>query len=139
MGLLDGMLGNILGGVAGGGMGEAGSSPWLRLALQVLQQQGGIEGVAERLRAGGLGAQVDSWIGRGQNLPVSSDQLSNALGHDTLRDAAGQLGLPPHEAAGGLASILPQLIDGLTPNGAVTPETRAMLQQALSRFTQPNA
>ena len=31
---------------------------------------------------GGLGDVVDSWVGTGQNLPVSPDQLGGVLGDD---------------------------------------------------------
>jgi len=69
----------------------------------------------------GLGEVVGSWIGKGDNLPVSADQLKEVLGSDLLGKLAGQLGMDPAQASGQLADMLPGLVDQLTPQG-VAPE-----------------
>jgi uncharacterized protein YidB (DUF937 family) len=97
MGLMD-----SLGGLAGGLGGE-----------------GGLEGVLGQLQAGGLGDQVQSWIGKGGNLPVSAQQLESILGSGPLGDLAQKFGIDPAQAAGQLSALLPQVVDRLTPHGTL--------------------
>ncbi|MGA8033523.1 MAG: YidB family protein, partial [Casimicrobiaceae bacterium] len=68
MGLFDGVLGNLVGGLLGGQLpqGAQAQSPLLQMALQLLQQNGGIQGVLGKFEQAGLGAQAQSWIGTGQ-------------------------------------------------------------------------
>ncbi|MEO8411726.1 MAG: YidB family protein [Propionivibrio sp.] len=61
---------------------------------------------------------------------MSGEQIELALGSDQVSSIAQQAGIPPSEASSGLAALLPQLIDQLTPNGQV-PEGN-MLEQGLS-------
>ena len=79
---------------------------------------GGLSGLVEKFNQAGLGDVVGSWIGKGENQPISADQLSNVLGNDTLGKAAGQLGIDPSQLSGQLSAMLPGLIDKLTPHGA---------------------
>jgi uncharacterized protein YidB (DUF937 family) len=78
---------------------------------------GGLNGLVEKFNQAGLGDVVSSWIGKGENAPISADQLSGALGSDVLGKVAGQLGLDPSQLSGQLAQMLPGLIDKLTPDG----------------------
>jgi uncharacterized protein YidB (DUF937 family) len=64
-----------------------------------------------------MGEQVQSWVGTGSNLPLAPEQLQQALGGDVLDGLARQAGVSPAEAGSGLAELLPQLIDRLTPDG----------------------
>ena len=91
---------------------------------------GGLSGLIEKFNSNGLGDIVSSWVGKGANQPVSGDQMASTLGMDKIRDIASSLGISQTQAADGLASALPQLIDKLTPAGAV-PEDN-VLQQGLS-------
>ena len=68
----------------------------------------------------GLGEQVSSWIGNGQNLPVSAEQIQSALGSGVVSSLAGKLGLDASQASGMLAQVLPDLVNHLTPQGQVT-------------------
>ncbi len=106
-----------------GALGQGGAVPTqsglLDSVLGLVQGHPGGLGLLEQLAAGGLGEQVKSWVGGGQNLPVSADQIVSALGSDRVKQLADQLGLSHLDAAGGLANLLPQVIDHLTPNGAV--------------------
>lgn len=127
MGLLDQLAGQVLGSLSDA---KQGSNPLLDIATQLIQSQGGIEGLLAKLQSGGLGTQADSWVSTGQSLPVASEQISNALGADTLEQLAGNTGLNTNQLAGGLASMLPQLIDQLTPNGS-TAGANDLLSQGL--------
>ena len=66
----------------------------IQMALQMLQQNGGIEGVLAKLQQAGMGQQAQSWIGTGQNMPISADALSKIFGHGQLAQMAQQLGCP---------------------------------------------
>ena len=98
-----GGLDALLGSLAGGGGGAGGA--------------GGLGALIEAFQRNGMGAQMDSWIGTGQNAKISGDQLEQALGGDLLGGIAQQLGMSRGEASSGLADVLPQLIDRLTPQG----------------------
>ena len=117
MGLLDGLAGNLMGNALGrlGGGNSAVSS----IIQMILNQPGGIAGLAEKFQQGGLGNLVQSWIGTGQNLPVSGNQIQDVLGSDAIGDLAQKLGIPVETASGQLAELLPQIVDKLTPNGHV--------------------
>src|SRR6478735_12062580 len=117
MGMLDGLIGSALGGMMG--QSSQGQNPMLLMALQHLQQNGGIEGLLDKFRQGGYADQAASWQGTGQNIPVSGGALQEVLGSGAIGQIAQQLGMSHGEAAGGLAQMLPQLIDKFTPNGEV--------------------
>jgi uncharacterized protein YidB (DUF937 family) len=78
---------------------------------------GGLDGLVAKFREAGLGDVIGSWIGGGQNQPIGADQLANVLGSDALSGMASKLGVNPAKVAGQLASILPGLVDKLTPAG----------------------
>jgi uncharacterized protein YidB (DUF937 family) len=134
MGLLDQLAGQVLGslgsqsGAQDGAEGLGGVQGALLQAVMGLIQnsEGGLGGLLARLSQGGLGQQVASWVGTGANLPVSADQLGAALGGDTL-DALQQLGLSRE----GLAELLPQVVDQLTPEGQL-PASNAVFDQGLA-------
>lgn len=125
MGLLDSVVGALAGGQGGG------NNALLDVVMQLINQQpGGLAGLVQSFQQGGLGDIVNSWVSTGQNLPVSGEQLQAVLGGGTLQNIAAQLGVSNGEAAGGLASILPQVIDQLTPNGQM-PQGNDLLAQGL--------
>ena len=80
---------------------------------------GGLPGLISKFEKGGLGEIVSSWVGTGANAPVSGDQITNTLGIDKIRDIAGKLGMSDNQVSDALASLLPQIVDKLTPNGKV--------------------
>ena len=138
MGLFDSVLGAVmnsqggqsttgvgtsggLGSGLGGLIGLAASNPQL---LQVITGmlsntggEGGLGGLIGKFQQAGLGDAIASWIGSGPNQHASADQISDALGSDSLSQIAAQLGLSPDAAAGQLSQVLPKVIDHLTPNG----------------------
>ena len=108
----------------------------LQMALQILQQNGGIEGILDKFRQGGYADQAASWQSTGQNMPVSGSALQEVLGSGAIGQIAQQLGMSHGETAGGLAQVLPQLIDQFTPNGEVPDNHDDMVAQALAILTQ---
>ncbi len=126
MGLLDQVVGALANGQSAQG------NPLLDIVMQLVNnpQTGGLAGLVAKLQQGGIGDIVNSWVSTGQNLPVSGEQLQSALGGDMLGQIAARLGVSPQQASGGLADLLPQVIDGLTPNGQL-PQGGDMLAQGL--------
>ena len=99
---------------------EAGLDPAALAGLQgAIQQEGGLDGLMAKLKAGGLGPQVDSWVGSGENQPVEPAQLQRALGPDTVQRLSSGSGLDIGRLLPLLAMFLPQIINMLTPNGNV--------------------
>lgn len=85
--------------------------------MALIERSGGVPALLQQLQQSGLGDQVASWIGTGANHAISGEQLSAALGSGQLADVAQQSGVDPSQLSGGLAALLPQVIDQLSPNG----------------------
>ncbi len=141
MGLLDSVIGSVGGALAGQlgqglnqGLGQVlgqggGSAQLIEGLVRALTSggaatgggggglAGGLAGLVQQLQQGGLGEAAASWVSTGQNLPVSGDQLAQALGPQVLGQLAGSVGLDATQAAGPLAQWLPQVVDALTPQG----------------------
>jgi uncharacterized protein YidB (DUF937 family) len=140
MGLLDQLAGDVLGSLAGGqGQPQAaggGQAMLLQLVMGLLQgNQGGLGALLARLNEAGLGEQVASWIGKGQNLPVSAEQISQAFGGAGLGDMAALLGMSGDQLAGKVAELLPQVVDGLTPDGQLPSAEGTDMAQALGSLS----
>jgi uncharacterized protein YidB (DUF937 family) len=80
---------------------------------------GGLNGLISKFASKGLGDIINSWIGTGKNLPISTDQLQSVLGSDTVKNLASKLGMDNNTLLGRLSNILPQAVDKLTPDGKV--------------------
>jgi len=78
---------------------------------------GGLGGLLNKLQQGGLGNATNSWVGSGQNQPVSPGQLGSALGPNIIKTLAQQTGLSEEELTKQLSQVLPGVVDKLTPNG----------------------
>ena len=113
MGLLDSIAGAVMGKLGGteGGMAQ--------IALDMFNQHGGLNGVLEKLKTSGLGDQVASWVGTGENQAVSANQITSALGSSQIAELAAKFGITPDVLSGQLAQHLPDVINKLTPHGEV--------------------
>lgn len=131
MGLLDQL-------VAGLGRQSAGSqqgSVFLDLATTVIQgHPGGLAGLLDQFTAAGLGREASSWVSTGQNLPISAEQLAEVLGQGNVRALGEKFNVSPESASFGLASLLPALVDHLTPNGQVETPLTPSLNALHGRF-----
>jgi len=116
MGLFDSVVGSVLNNM-GGGAQASGSGDIVQMVMGLLQQQGGLGGLVEKLSQSGLSQQAASWVGTGDNLPVSANQISQALGSGPLADLAGKFGIDPAQLSGSLAQYLPEVVNQLTPQG----------------------
>jgi len=79
--------------------------------------QGGLNAIVTKLQQAGLGDQVKSWIGNGQNLPITADQLRQVLGNDTVKQLAAKYGIPVDQLSEILAHQLPLAVDHASPDG----------------------
>ena len=130
----DGPLGGALGKIGG----QVAVSAMVALAFRMLQQNGGLSGVLEKLRGGGLGHQASSWVSTGDNLPVSGDQLQQVLGSGELAQLASRFGLTPEQASDGLAQVLPEVVSHMTPSGQLPANDHDLISEALAQL-QPRA
>ncbi len=79
--------------------------------------KGGVDGLVNTLKSGGLENEVNSWISTGSNQPADPQKVGSALGPDTINDLAAKVGITPQMLLPLLASLLPMIIDHLTPGG----------------------
>jgi len=79
--------------------------------------QGGLSAIVAKLEQAGLGDQVKSWIGNGQNLPITAEQLQQVLGSDTVKALVARFNIPIDQLAQILAQQLPVAVDHASPNG----------------------
>ena len=117
MGLLDKIVS-----IVGDNMtGNAENKGLMEQALNLINNPaiGGLPGLVNKFQNGGLGDIISSWVGTGANQPISADQIINAVGADRVHEIANKLGVADNQVSDGLASVLPQIIDKLTPNGKV--------------------
>ncbi|MGW7068406.1 YidB family protein [Streptomyces sp. NPDC054855] len=103
--LIGGLLGG--GGAAGGQGGSGGSNP-LGSLMDMITKSGLVNQ-----------EQLDSWVGTGDNQPLSPDQVKQAVPDETLDQVAGDAGVSRDEAADQIARQLPEAVDKMTPDGQV--------------------
>lgn len=103
MGLLDG----VVGGIVGAGLN------------QLIERNGGIQGLVNQFEQQGLGAIARSWVGTGPNQSVSADQLLQVLGSQNVAEFASKLNVSQQELLAKLSELLPQHVDKMTPDGVI--------------------
>ncbi len=100
---------------------KLGDSGGLMDALSSLTGGEGIDlgAITDKLKEGGLGDQLSSWLGDGENAPVSAEQLTNAFGADKIGDMASKLGMDQGSAADSLSQVMPSLLDKMSSGGSL--------------------
>jgi len=122
MGLLDNLEGQAVSSMLGGS-----SNPLASQVLQMINNQpGGLQGLIQCFHDKGMGGLVQSWVGTGQNLPISADQITHVLGSDQVKNLAAQAGISPDAVSSHLAQFLPMLINHATPDGQVPQQSNIM-------------
>lgn len=116
-------------GSVGGTSATSSLTTWIMELLN--QQPGGLTGLLSTFHDKGLGDVVNSWVGTGQNLPITAGQIQSVLEDEQVKQLAARAGVAPEVAASGVADVLPVIVDKLTPHGKV-PEGGDMLEQALN-------
>ena len=129
MGLFDSIASTVLGKVMGGGQGGI-----MGVASELMNEHGGLSGMLDKFKQGGLGDLAASWVGKGENLPISAEQISSVLGSGTLASMAEKFGISPETLSAQLAEHLPGMVDKVTPDGVVNAGSRDMLSSILGAF-----
>ena len=125
-----GLIGDILGSISGGNTATGGTEGQIMSAVAGMlsdKQSGGLAGLVTTFQKNGLGDVVSSWISTGKNLPISADQIQRVFGNQQVSQIAQKVGIEPEKVTATLASVLPGLVDKLTPNGKL-PTEDALLQ-----------
>ncbi len=130
MGLFDNLANNVMSKV----MGD--KAPMAKLAMELFQQYGGLPGILQTLKNGGLSEQVDSWVGTGANLNVSAQQIGTALGTSVLTGIATKLDMSNEELTTKIAEYIPDVVDQLTPNGAVENNPALIMSRLMGMLKQ---
>jgi uncharacterized protein YidB (DUF937 family) len=110
MGSLGGMLNNLANSQLGGAAAGAGAGTLVT---------GGLDKLLKQFRNAGQGPAAESWVGTGQNHPVTAEQINAAIGHGKIAEIAQAAGISPEQMSQLLAQALPNLIDKLTPGGHI--------------------
>ena len=105
---LGGVLGGLLAGGAAGGLLNSG----LRNLIGDLEQNG-------------HGETARSWIGTGENQPISQSELANAVGINDIDAVAQQTGMPREQVLSSLSEHLPEFVNQLTPDGRLPTDEEA--------------
>lgn len=130
MSFLEGMLGEVLKGVLNGNVSQQQQSQLPDIFGQILKNTdlGSIGGLLKQLQQGGLEKQIGTWLGNGQNLPVTPDQIKAALSNEQIKQIAQQMGLPVDEVLKRLSQFFPEAVNQASPNGELSsqhaPESR---------------
>jgi uncharacterized protein YidB (DUF937 family) len=115
--MFDSLVGSVLGKVMGDKAGMA------QVAMEIFNNNGGLSGIVDKFKAGGLSEQVASWVGMGENIAVSPEQVSSVMGKGAIADIADKFGLSPEVLSAQIAQYLPTVVDKLTPNGQINAES----------------
>ena len=101
--------------------GDAATLPSLLSEGLANTNLGDMQGLVNKLQAGGLGAQVQSWLGDGQNLPITPDLLKGVLADEHVQQLAQHFGIDRDAVLNLLAEHLPTAVDQARQQGIVSP------------------
>lgn len=136
---LGGVLGSVLGGLTNGQQQQAPQTQQsgfnaqslliavVPLVLAWIQKNGGLQGALDQLKGQGLTSQVDDWVstGEGENASVNEQQVQNLFDQNEVEQVAQQAQVPTNAVYGAISSVLPQIIDSLTPQAGQTNPSEA--------------
>ena len=136
---LGGVLGSVLGGLTGGQQQQAPQTQQsgfnaqslliavVPLVLAWIQKNGGLQGALDQLKGQGLTSQVDDWVstGEGANASVNEQQVQNLFDQNEVEQVAQQAQVPTNAVYGAISSVLPEIIDSLTPQAGQTDHNEA--------------
>lgn len=117
--------------------GKAGPLVMELLRDATSQRGGGLSGFVNRFKGAGLDDLVTSWVGRGENRPLTPAQVETALGSDFIGRIAAKVGMSSAATIPALAYAVPKLIDKLTPSGSVPATLPAEVATLLASGAAP--
>lgn len=137
-------LGGGMGSILGGGLGAMLPS----LLPAILGMLGGKAGadrsgmhqMVDTMHANGLGGVAQSWVGTGENQSISAADVQRVLTPEQLAELSAKSGLSPEQVSQGVAAVLPDVVNHLTPDGSLPDPaqvqgTTSQLQEALAGLT----
>jgi uncharacterized protein YidB (DUF937 family) len=98
----------------------------------LVNQAGGVSGLAQQFQQKGLGGVISGWISTGPNPPLSGEQVIQVIGRDRVQAIAAKAGLSEDQVAAGVSKLLPLVVDHLTPNGTVPNHSPTEVSAALA-------
>jgi uncharacterized protein YidB (DUF937 family) len=103
--------------------GEEGSSHSVLKGVleQINAQPGGLSGLIQKFHEKGAGEVINSWVGTGENQPISGEQVKGIFGTGALASIAERAGISPDQAASAVSELLPHVVDHSTPDGQLGP------------------
>jgi len=113
MGLFDSLTGILENAIASHPGGVSG------LLSEAFTEIGGMDGVINQLNQAGLGAKVNSWLGKGDNVPLTADEINSVLSNAQLQQIAAKLGVSVDQVPHLLAQHLPSAVDQASPDGVL--------------------
>ena len=123
-----GALGSLLGGYRGGG------SP-LNALLPVVTGMlagGGLSKIVSGMQSAGLEDKAKSWIAKGENKPISADEVKQVVPAEKIAEVAQKAGVSHDDATGLIAQALPAVVSHVTPDGHVPAD--GAVDQALGKL-----
>jgi uncharacterized protein YidB (DUF937 family) len=131
MGLLDNLESSFENKAVSSVLGSSSNPIATHLLETINNHPGGLSGLIQSFHEQGLGSIASSWVGNGENLPLTSEQIQQVLGNERVQQLAAKAGISPEAASSTLSQLLPTLVDKLTPNGQV-PEHSNLLETGMS-------
>ena len=134
---LGGILGSVLGGLTGGQQQTAPKAGGFNaqslliavvpLVLAWIQKNGGLQGALDQLKGQGLSSQVDDWVstGPGENANINPQTVQNLFDQNDVAKVAEKAQVPTQDVYGAISSVLPEIIDSLTPQAGETNQKEA--------------
>jgi len=98
---------------------------------------GGLRQLLDRFRQDNPNTAAESWVSKGQNQPISTDELVRGLGAERIQWLMTETGMTKEELLAGLAASLPDAIDKLTPDGRIPTETELEGRDGQSPASEP--
>jgi uncharacterized protein YidB (DUF937 family) len=106
------------------------------MAMRWVQQNGGVGAVLDRFRQQGLGKKAQSWLSTGDNEPLDEQAVHQVVGSQELAQMAQRLGVPEHEVAEAFADIMPEMVNQLSPQGAMHDQADDVLDESRKTLEQ---
>jgi uncharacterized protein YidB (DUF937 family) len=89
-------------------------------ALSGLMGEGGLDSIVNSMKdKPELASMVSSWLGDGENMPISTDELGSLFDSDQISSFASNLGVDSSDAMSKLSELLPSFIDKSSAGGSL--------------------
>ncbi len=85
----------------------------------MIQDNGGLQAVLDKLRSSGMSEQVNSWLSNAPDIPLSAEQVQQVMSPERLASMAASAGMSVQDTAAALGKMLPDLVDKLSPGGSL--------------------